>query len=101
MNNAARDRHRAQVVVIGSGPGGATTAHVLAEHGKDVLMLEEGPNLPLESCAPFGIEEIAQKYRAGGLNPTLGNAKVAFAEGCTVGGGSEINSGLYHRTPPE
>jgi len=88
-------------VVIGSGPGGATTAHLLAEHGKQVLLVEEGPNLPLESCTPFGVDEMTQKYRAGGLNPALGNAKVAFVEGRTVGGGSEINSGLYHRTPDE
>jgi choline dehydrogenase-like flavoprotein len=92
---------RAEIVVVGSGPGGATTAHLLAEHGRDVLILEEGRDLPLESCPSFGIEEMRQKYRAGGLNPLLGNAKVAFAEGCTVGGGSEINSGLYHRTPNE
>jgi choline dehydrogenase-like flavoprotein len=94
-------RQRAEVVVIGSGPGGSTTAHLLAEHGKDVLLLEEGRDLPMESCTSFGIEEIAQKYRARGLNPIFGSAKVVFAEGCTVGGGSEINSGLYHRTPPE
>src|SRR5262245_27423821 len=92
---------RAEVLVIGSGPGGATTAHVLAEHGKDVLILEEGRHLPLESCRPFSIEEMTQKYRAGGLNPTWGNARLTFAEGRTVGGGSEINGGLYHRTPPE
>ncbi|MFN7937884.1 MAG: GMC family oxidoreductase [Bryobacteraceae bacterium] len=88
-------------IVIGSGPGGATTAHLLAESGKQVLMLEEGPHLPLESCPPFSMDEMTQKYRAGGLNPALGDAKVAFAEGRTVGGGSEINSGLYHRTPDE
>jgi choline dehydrogenase-like flavoprotein len=91
----------AEVVVIGSGPGGATSAHLLAEHGKDVLILEEGSSLPLESCRPFSIQEMTQKYRAGGLNPTVGNAKIAFAEGRVVGGGSEINSALYHRTPPE
>lgn len=90
---------RAEAVVIGSGPGGATTAHLLAERGRDVIVLEEGPHLPLESCVPFSMEEMAQKYRAGGLNPALGRAKVAFAEARTMGGGSEINSGLYHRTP--
>jgi choline dehydrogenase-like flavoprotein len=31
----------------------------------------------------------------------MGNAKVVFSEGRCVGGGSEINRGLYHRTPPE
>ena len=92
---------RADVVVIGSGPGGATTAHLLAEHGKDVMILEEGPDLPLESCSPFSVDEMRQKYRAGGLNVTLGGVKVTFVEGCCAGGGSEVNSALYHRTPAE
>jgi choline dehydrogenase-like flavoprotein len=42
-----------------------------------------------------------QKYRAGGLNPTLGRPAIPFVEGCCLGGGSEINSGMYHRTPAE
>ena len=36
---------KAQVVVIGSGAGGALTAAVLAERGYDVLILEEGPDV--------------------------------------------------------
>lgn len=90
---------RAEVAIIGSGPGGSTTADVLAGAGKQVLILEEGPDLPLESCEPFSIAEMAQKYRAGGLNPALGKGKIAFVEARCAGGGSEINSGLYHRTP--
>jgi choline dehydrogenase-like flavoprotein len=92
---------RCQNLVIGSGPGGALTAALLAEAGRDVLILEEGRCLPLESCEPFSLEEMLQKYRAGGLNPAFGRPKIALAEGCCVGGGSEINSALYHRTPDE
>jgi choline dehydrogenase-like flavoprotein len=39
---------RADVVVIGSGMGGATTAHALARRGVDVLVLERGQRLPRE-----------------------------------------------------
>jgi choline dehydrogenase-like flavoprotein len=73
----------------------------LASKGFDVVLLEEGPHLNLDSCPPFSIEEMRQKYRWGGLNPALGSPKVPLVEACCVGGGSEINSGLYHRTPPE
>jgi choline dehydrogenase-like flavoprotein len=31
----------------------------------------------------------------------MGPTRVAYVEGRCVGGGSEVNSGLYHRTPPE
>jgi len=90
---------RCEIAVVGSGPGGAITACLLAEAGRDVLLIEEGPNLGLESCLPFSIDEMAQKYRNGGLTSTLGRVKVQYVEGRCVGGGSEINSGLYHRTP--
>lgn len=94
-------RLRCDVAVIGSGPGGAITAALLAEAGRDVLLMEEGPFLPLESCPAFSRLEMEQKYRNGGLTVALGRAKIAYVEGCCVGGGSEINSGLYHRTPSE
>ena len=92
---------RAEIVVIGSGPGGAITACLLAEAGRDVLLIEEGSHLPLTSCDPFSIEEMLQKYRNGGQTVALGKNKISYVEGRCVGGGSEINSGLYHRTPPE
>jgi len=91
----------AEIVVVGSGPGGAITACTLAEVGRDVLLVEEGPLLSLDSCAPFSRDEMLQKYRNGGQNVALEKDKVAYVEGRCVGGGSEINSGLYHRTPPE
>jgi choline dehydrogenase-like flavoprotein len=92
---------RTEIAVIGSGPGGAITACLLAEAGRDVLLVEEGPFLPLESCVPFTREEMVQKYRNGGVTVAMGSPKVAYVEGRCVGGGSEINSGLYHRAPPE
>lgn len=92
---------KAEIVVIGSGPGGAITACLLAEARRNVLLLEEGEYLSLESCIPFSRAEMIQKYRNGGQTVAIGANKVAYVEGRCVGGGSEINSGLYHRTPPD
>lgn len=92
---------RTEIAVIGSGPGGAITAALLAEAGRDVILIEEGKFLQLDSCTPFTQEEMVQKYRNGGITPALGPASVAYVEGKCVGGGSEINSGLYHRTPSD
>lgn len=41
---ATRDHY--DVIVIGSGPGGASLAHSLAGTGKRILMLERGDYLP-------------------------------------------------------
>jgi choline dehydrogenase-like flavoprotein len=90
-----------EIVVVGSGPGGAITAALLAEAGRNVLLIEEGDYLSLASCAPFSRDEMVQKYRNGGQTVALGANKISYVEGRCVGGGSEINSGLYHRTPPE
>ncbi len=95
------DAIHTDIVVIGSGPGGAITACLLAEAGREVLLVEDGPFLTLDSCPAFSRTEMVQKYRNGGITVTMGKAKVAYVEGQCVGGGSEINSGLYHRTPPE
>ena len=38
----------ADVVIIGSGMGGGTTAHALARRGVDVLVLERGARIPRE-----------------------------------------------------
>ncbi len=91
----------AETVVLGSGPGGAVTACLLAEAGRDVLLVEEGPSLALGDTESFSRDEMRRKYRNGGVTVALGNPSIAYAEGRCLGGGSEVNSGLYHRTPPE
>ncbi len=92
---------RAETVVVGSGPGGAISAALLAQAGRDVLIVEDGAYFEEGFCPPFSQQEMMAKYRNGGLTPALGRTKVTYVEGRCVGGGSEINSGLYHRTPPE
>ncbi len=89
------------VLVVGSGPGGATTACLLAEAGKDVLLVEEGPHLRLNSAPSFSLEEMNQKYRNVGLTPAFGKTQITYIEGRCVGGASEINAALFHRPMPE
>ena len=93
------DVRRVDVAVIGSGPGGSVVATTLAQAGRDVLLIEEGQNLSQDSATPFSYVEMKQKYRSGGITAAFGSPNVAYAEGSVVGGGSEVNSGLYHRTP--
>jgi choline dehydrogenase-like flavoprotein len=89
-----------EVLVVGSGAGGAPTAAILAEAGFDVLVLEEGPMVRQGEVTPFSLEQMDRQYRAGGVTVALGLPSIAYTEGCCAGGGTEINSGLYRR-PPE
>jgi choline dehydrogenase-like flavoprotein len=89
------------VLIVGSGAGGAVTAATLARAGRDVTVLEEGPWIEPEATEPFSLEEMVAKYRHGGSCAALGRPAIAFAEGRCVGGSTEINSGLYHRLPDE
>ncbi len=87
-----------EVLVIGTGAGGASVAATLAAAGADVLMVEEGPYIPAAE-APAGLSRSMPKmWRGGGLLTTLGS-QVAFAEGRCVGGGTEINSAIFQPTP--
>lgn len=89
-----------EVLVVGSGAGGAPTAAILAEAGFDVLVLEEGPLVRQGELTPFSLAQMDRQYRAGGVTVALGSPSIAYTEGCCAGGGTEINSGLYRR-PPE
>jgi choline dehydrogenase-like flavoprotein len=90
-----------EVLIIGSGAGGSVTAATLASAGRRVTVVEEGPWVSADATAPFSADEMAAKYRNRGLSAALGVPAIAFAEGCCVGGSTEINSGLYHRLPSE
>lgn len=92
---------RTDVLIVGSGAGGSTTAAALAKAGITVLVAEEGPWIEQGELEPFSIQQMEAQYRNGGLTVALGNPTIAYAEGRCVGGGTEINSGLYHRAPTD
>lgn len=88
------------VLVIGSGPGGSTSATLAAEAGRDVILCEEGPHLSIDATAPYSLDEMTQKWRNGGLTPAFGRTQVTYIEGRCVGGASEINAALFHSPLP-
>ena len=90
-----------EVLVIGSGAGGAVTACSLAKNGVDVTLVEEGFDFKHNELSPYSTIGMAQLYRQHGITPIMGKPNIAFVEGCCVGGSTEINSGLFHRTPVE
>ena len=87
------------VLVIGSGAGGATVAERLTAEGLDVLMLEEGAYLDVDNRPSSVPHSVAKLWRDGGLTVSLGSPKVAYIEGRCVGGGTESNSAIMQRAP--
>jgi choline dehydrogenase-like flavoprotein len=86
------------VVIVGSGAGGATMAVELAEAGVDVIVIEEGGYHPTESFTAESVRALRTLYRdAGGM--AIGRPTVAFAEGRCVGGSTVVNGGMSWRTP--
>jgi len=92
---------RVQVLVIGSGAGGAVTALELARNGLDVCVLEQGSRWDLSAYGRSSAEAMRRLYRGRGMTPILGRVPIGYVEGACVGGSTEINSGFWHRTPRE
>ena len=87
------------VVVIGSGAGGAAVAASLAEQGMAVAIVEQGPFLQRHHFHGQAQKRMQQSYIHGGIQPTLGNNILNIPTGRCVGGTTTINSGTCLRTP--
>lgn len=88
------------LVVVGSGPGGSIVAAGAVEDGDTVLIIEKGTefNTKIGHHTP---EQMKAFFASGGQEIIWGKPLVPFAQGSVLGGGSEINSGLYHRLPEQ
>jgi choline dehydrogenase-like flavoprotein len=95
------DTVRTQIVVIGSGAGGAVTALELADAGLDVMVLEEGDRHAEDDYGRGSVDAMKLLYRHRGMTPILGRIPIGYVEGACLGGSTEINSGFWHRTPRE
>ena len=87
----------ADVVIVGTGPGGAAVGRVLAEAGARVVMLEAGPARP--KFRPNYANAQRYHYQEQGGMVASGSAMMPIAAGRGVGGGSLVNSAICWRTP--
>ncbi len=87
------------VVIVGSGAGGAVAAATLAEAGLDVLVLEAGGRYDRDDYPADRLEAIATLYREAGLTIAAGSPPIPVPVAKAVGGTTVINSGTCFRAP--
>jgi choline dehydrogenase-like flavoprotein len=90
---------RCDALVVGSGAGGSAVADVLTRAGHDTVMVEEGGYFDSRQVPRSIPDGISRMWRCGGLTAALGTPPVAYVEGKCGGGGTEINSAIFQRTP--
>jgi choline dehydrogenase-like flavoprotein len=88
-----------EVVVVGTGAGGAAVAYELARRGRAVLLLEEGDYHRRSSLRARPAASYPKLYRDSGMMVALGNVGIPLWAGRAVGGTTLINSGTCYRTP--
>lgn len=91
---------RCDVLVIGSGCGGATTALALAERGRDVIVVERGGYYTARDFDQREANMLAKIDGARGLD-TSDDGAVALTYGNNVGGASVHYWADSYRTPPD
>lgn len=87
------------VVVIGTGAGGAVVGRELAEAGLAVVFVEEGRYFDRTDFTGRAFEMQQKLYRRGGSTFSIGNVTIPIPLGQTVGGTTTVNSGTCYRTP--
>jgi len=92
-------KEEVDVVIVGSGAGGAVAAAELAEGGLSVVVLEEGGYYTSKDFNQDPLSSITRMYRDAGSNVIMGNPNIVWSEGRCVGGSTVINGGMCWRTP--
>ena len=88
----------ADVVIIGTGAGGAVTAEILSQAGLRVILLEEGAYRCAEDFGPDEVRALSRLYFYGGQRPTTDRG-VSVVQGRTVGGSTTVNWTACIRPP--
>jgi hypothetical protein len=84
------------VVVVGTGAGGAVVGRELAERGHAVVFVEEGKLVRRDEFTGSSMKAHQEFYRA---SFSIGNSVIPLFIGRLVGGSTAVNGGTTFRTP--
>lgn len=93
------DGEECDVLIVGSGAGGAVAADTLAAAGLDVLVIEAGGHYNRDNYPSDHLEAISELYRDAGLTIAEGRPPIPVPVAKVVGGTTVINSGTCFRAP--
>jgi len=99
-NSSSITMMEADVVIVGTGAGGGTSAEIFAKSGLKVLMIEEGP---LKSSNSFVMDEnkaYGDLYQESAGRVTK-DGSISILQGRCVGGTTVVNWTSSFRTPPQ
>ncbi len=87
------------VVIVGSGAGGAPVARELARAGWSVAVVEEGRAVNRDDFTGPEIDRMGLLWRDGAATFTVGRPSILMPLGRAIGGSTVGNSGTCFRTP--
>ena len=89
---------KADVIVVGSGAGGAVAAYELARAGKKVIVLEAGRYVPSSDFKEDMTDSMYRMYQDAGLQ-TNSTGDLILLQGSTTGGSTVMSSTIAARVP--
>src|SRR5205823_12949 len=88
-------------VIVGSGAAGATAARVLADTGRSVAVLEEGPAVEPKDFVNELFPSFQKMFRDQGGQVARGRAFIPVIQGRCLGGSTVVNSAIVWRLPED
>jgi hypothetical protein len=85
-------------IIVGSGPGAAIAAQKLDSNSR-IMVIEQGGLPKTSSSRHHTLEHVRNDFYKGGQEIAFSPWLPQFAQAAVFGGGSEVNSGLYHDLP--
>lgn len=89
-----------EVLIIGSGPGSTVAAQTEIDFGtSNICVIDRGDFPRTPSLLHHTLTHVIRDFYQAGQELVVASGLPLFAQGSVIGGGSEVNSGLYHDLP--